>query len=402
MTLTATTPCLFCGEMDWHALPAPHKTHVFSSDGSASQEAFRKVACGACGAVQRLTGQQADEVEAFYTDVYDLYAKRPGAERFETGRYPALARTVADAVAPMIPRRVLEVGCGNGSALIELQRIWPEAEFVGLEPVPAAVNEAQGLGLPVWQGVMGQPLPPQVQGPFDVVFSLHVIEHTANPIEFLRAIKGLLTPEGRVVVTCPDSRLQNAELLHADHLYSMTPHHLQICAEAAGLVPTQAGPCAGAGGRDHEFNQFLVASNGHQVPSGAARALPDYLAPAERQQRFMDRVRYLETWQDISAHLAARIGDQGRLLCFGTGGWAGMVASYAPAIWERIEACVIDGGSDEAFRGKPVIDLASLSAQEADAPVILMAVNPSLQATIAERFNGSRFRPVTWFDLIGG
>ena len=165
-----------------------------------------------CGLVQRFADSDAEKVRDFYTTQYDLYNHRPEAERFETGRYPALSRTVVEAAGPSLPRRVLEIGCGNGSAIKELQALWPEAEIIGLEPMQSAVREAQENELPVYQGVLGHTLPAAVTGLFDIIYSLHVIEHVPNPVEFLKTMRTLLAPTGKgcnYLPECASSQCRN-------------------------------------------------------------------------------------------------------------------------------------------------------------------------------------------------
>ena len=392
-------PCLSCGKEEWLELPPPNNNYSISSDGIVLPEPFGKRECVHCGLIQRCVNSDAEKVRDFYTTQYDLYNHRPEAERFETGRYPALSRTVVEAAAPSLPRRVLEIGCGNGSAIKELRELWPEAEIIGLEPMQSAVREAQEQGLPVYQGVLGHTLPSSIIGRFDVIYSLHVIEHVPNPVEFLKTIRTLLAPKGRIVITCPNALLPNAEILHADHLYSMMPYHLEKFVSRTGLVPYKTGACSGAGGREHEYNQFIAAENMERDKDLSKETMvPPYLEQTARLALSKARRNYLKAWNDIDNTLLRRIGNSPSVYCFGTGGWAGMLAGYAPQVWKRIKACVIDGGSKQQFHGKPIYDYASLA--NCNAEVMLMAVNPTIQDVLAKRFIGTSIKSITWHDVI--
>jgi hypothetical protein len=277
--------------------------------------------------------------------------------------------------------------------------LWPEAEIIGLEPMQAAVREAQEKELPVYQGVLGHTLPPSITGRFDVIYSLHVIEHVPNPVEFLKTIRTMLTPKGRIVITCPNALLPNAEILHADHLFSMTPYHLEKFVRRTGLVPYKAGACSGAGGREHEYNQFIAAENRERDEDmSQEKMVQSDLEHTARSALSKARRNYLKAWNDIDNILLRRIWDSPSVYCFGTGGWAGMLAGYAPQVWNRIKACVIDGGSNQQFHGKPIYDYASLANRNAE--VMVMAVNPTIQDMLAKRFMGTSIKSITWHDVI--
>jgi len=79
------------------------------------------------------------------------------------------------------------------------------------------------------------------------------------------------------------------------------------------------------------------------------------------------------------------------LACFGTGGWACVVAGYAPAAWERVQVYVIDVGSDRTFFGKPIIGLEALKEMNPDAMIV--GVNPATQPMIAQRLEEAATPP---------
>ncbi len=80
---------------------------------------------------------------------------------------------------------------------------------------------------------------------FDLVTSFHVLEHTADPIEFLRIIKSVLAVRGRALIEVPnlqDSLLSEWDLpnhrkffFHPAHLQYFTAGSLEIAALRAGF-----------------------------------------------------------------------------------------------------------------------------------------------------------------------
>src|SRR5258708_13480975 len=66
--------------------------------------------------------------------LYDLMTRLMGAEQ---------ARSALLDQAQIRPgHRILDIGCGTGSLLIQLKRLYPEADVVGLDPDPNALPPA--------------------------------------------------------------------------------------------------------------------------------------------------------------------------------------------------------------------------------------------------------------------
>ena len=90
--------------------------------------------------------------------------------------------------AGLKPRRIAEVGCGAGGVLIEIGRALPEAVLFGFDISPDAAS--------FWERHGGSGITFKVAdflredtGHFDLILLLDVIEHLANPFEFLNAIR---------------------------------------------------------------------------------------------------------------------------------------------------------------------------------------------------------------------
>ena len=119
--------CAVCGGNDWLELPPPHSNHSVRSDGAILNYPMRKAQCSECALVQATVLSDAAALAILYTEEYDIYNNRPSSEQFVAGRYTALAQAITSSVSPYKPRRVLEVGCGNGSALKPIQALRPTA-----------------------------------------------------------------------------------------------------------------------------------------------------------------------------------------------------------------------------------------------------------------------------------
>ncbi len=136
--------------------------------------------------------------------------------------------------------RLLDVGCGNGSYLNQMQQLgW---EVTGVEPDGEAVAVARKkFGLEVFHGSLEEAGLPS--GHFDAITMNHVIEHVPDPIGTLRECHQVLKPGGKLVVATPNIKSLgrqkfNDAWLHWDpprHLHHFSPQALRACAEKAGL-----------------------------------------------------------------------------------------------------------------------------------------------------------------------
>lgn len=110
---------------------------------------------------------------------------------------------------PLTGRALLEIGCGDGALLAELQR--RGARVGGLEPGEAAAAAARSRGLPV----RCEPFDAASLGGerFDLIVHHAVLEHVEHPQEFIADQLGLLAPGGRIICCVPDCA---AAIVHGD------------------------------------------------------------------------------------------------------------------------------------------------------------------------------------------
>ncbi len=202
-------------------------------------------------------------------------------------------------------------------------------------------------GLHLWQGTAAD-LPADAAS--DLVVSVNVIEHTHDPLAFLRGLCGALTAGGLLVLICPDGGRPNLELLFADHVFSFVPEHLHALCARAGLVVEAAGAAPATLG---------AIPGGHRAASPEGRGRD---AAAVGAVPPGDRARYLDAWRRLDARLLERVGEHA--VCFGAGEAAGLLRAYAPRTWARVRACMIDGAAAGRFGELPIIGLDAAGAGE--------------------------------------
>ncbi len=100
---------------------------------------------------------------------------------------------------------VLEAGCGVGAQTVTLASNSPRALITSIDVSKASVVEARKAvqaaainNVTIWQAdIFHLPFPPES---FDHVFLCFVLEHLAQPVEALRALKHILKPGGTITV----------------------------------------------------------------------------------------------------------------------------------------------------------------------------------------------------------
>ena len=134
--------------------------------------------------------------------------------------------------------KVLEVGCGNGNLLKNLQMLGWQVQ--GVEPDPNAAKIAASRNLPVRCGELAeQDFPPHS---FDAIVMSHVIEHIADPIAFLQACRRLLKPGGRLIMLTPNLNAIGHRWFGRDWLHLDPPRHLNLFTqESLAAACTLAG-----------------------------------------------------------------------------------------------------------------------------------------------------------------
>jgi 2-polyprenyl-3-methyl-5-hydroxy-6-metoxy-1,4-benzoquinol methylase len=377
-------PCPLCGGREWRPIDNVRPDRSVRTDGGIVLAPLDKHHCAGCGLAYRPVTEQA--LSELYSQSYQLYANRPGAEQFDRSRYVNLADGIVAAWGRAEPpQRVLEVGCGDGSLLEAVAERWPGAACVGLEPSETAVESARRRGRKVLQGVLGESLPAGIaEGRFDLVYSVHVIEHTSDPAAFLKAAAGLTDPGGRLAISCPDGAQPQAELVHCDHLYSMTRAHLAGFAVQAGLGVLEQGDCPG--GASAEPSQLMVCA----PTAGGRRPAPAGEDPA---RLYDERQAYIAEWRALEGRLLSAMDPSEPLYAFGAGGWASNIAGYCPALWDRVAACAVDGGAEGEVQGKPLGDYAALAGRRLQ---FVIAVNPAVQQRLADRLQRDGHRVLPW------
>lgn len=134
---------------------------------------------------------------------------------------------------PLCGKTALDVGCGAGLLAEPLARLG--ATVTGLDASPELIavagehGRAGGLNIHYRAGELDE-----LEGYFDLVTCMEVVEHVANPASFVRALAKRLAPDGLLLMSTPNATRWSRLLMIT-------------IAEGTGRVPRGT----------HDFEKFL-------------------------------------------------------------------------------------------------------------------------------------------------
>lgn len=133
-------------------------------------------------------------------------------------------RLVRNLSSPRGRGRLLDVGCGDGTFLAEMDHAgW---EVHGLEPDPEAAAVARNRGVPVVETQLEDAS--FEAGSFDAVTMSHVIEHLHDPVGALRICRHLLRPGGTLWIATPNLEARGHAIFARDWIGLDPPRHLVL------------------------------------------------------------------------------------------------------------------------------------------------------------------------------
>ena len=97
-------------------------------------------------------------------------------------------------------KRILEIGCGEGSLL---QMLSDRNEVYGVDISESGVEKTRRKGIPCEHVDASNETLPYTDGFFDVVITLETIEHVENPHRMLWEIKRVLKENGMLLISIP-------------------------------------------------------------------------------------------------------------------------------------------------------------------------------------------------------
>ncbi len=135
---------------------------------------------------------------------------------------------------PLADRKALDVGCGAGLLAEPLARLGAEVTAIDAAPetIAAARHHAEGQGLTIDYRVGGVEM---LEGSFDLVTSMEVIEHVTDPRAFVAGLAARLAEGGLLIMSTPN-RTSRSRLM------------MIVIGEGTGRIPKGT----------HDWDKFLA------------------------------------------------------------------------------------------------------------------------------------------------
>src|SRR5580692_12433731 len=111
-----------------------------------------------------------------------------------------LAGMLRDVTGPAV---IIDLGCGDGSALAIAAERNPAHRFVGIDWSGDALRQARTLGLTVLRAGVAADLP-VADGTADVVIMSELIEHLVDPDGAVAEARRMLRPGGSLLLSTPN------------------------------------------------------------------------------------------------------------------------------------------------------------------------------------------------------
>jgi 2-polyprenyl-6-hydroxyphenyl methylase/3-demethylubiquinone-9 3-methyltransferase len=146
---------------------------------------------------------------------------------------------------PLAGKTALDVGCGAGLLAEPLARLG--AKVTAIDPTPELISVARdhaaGQGLDIDYRVSAVE---DLDGTFDLITSMEVIEHTVDPQQFLNDLAKRLAPNGLLMMSTPNATAWSK-------LITIT------LAEGFGAIPKGT----------HDFDKFIAPEGMKQLMANA-------------------------------------------------------------------------------------------------------------------------------------
>ena len=139
----------------------------------------------------------ADPLQAFYENPGTPLSSGPDRARRQALMLSGILRDMAGSAL------VLDVGCGDGSALAAAAAANPAHRFAGLDWSVDALRQARARGLSVMRGSVSPRLP-VADDAADAVIMSELIEHLVDPDGAIAEVRRVLRPGGSLLLSTPN------------------------------------------------------------------------------------------------------------------------------------------------------------------------------------------------------
>jgi len=170
-------------------------------------QALVYASCRFCGLVfQNPTSTSAEWADFYanhYRRIYNEQEQPTSEEALRQQQRAEVYRGFLEGQALQSVSSHLDVGCSMGVFLQSLKKHWQIGCSVGVEPGKAFRQHCVSQGLRCYDSIESLPVGER----FELISLCHVLEHTTNPVEFLRnLVQTRLAGGGRIFIEVPNVR----------------------------------------------------------------------------------------------------------------------------------------------------------------------------------------------------
>ena len=192
------------------------------------------VVCSGCGFIYTNPYLSEKGLNEFYSMDYRKMTKGHAEASTLLEHRPWMktrANYFADKIQAKLSTSYLDVGCGEGSLPVEIRARFPEVSITVVEP-----NDRYRLFAADLAKADACETVDKVEKQADLASCIHVLEHTLDPIDFLKSIAKGLKAGATLFVDVPDTeQYQSLSDLHISHCNHFSESTLRYAFAQAGF-----------------------------------------------------------------------------------------------------------------------------------------------------------------------
>ncbi len=133
-------------------------------------------------------------------------------------------------------KRILEIGCNDGTLLLEFINLGHKV--LGVDPAWNVASSVAPTLSAYWNEYTVEHMLPGWSAPFDIIVAMNVLAHVADPLTFLQLCKRVLAPGGRIYVQTSQAKMIERgefDTVYHEHHSFFTVSSMLNLARRAGL-----------------------------------------------------------------------------------------------------------------------------------------------------------------------